>query len=460
MPASGPLLRRAAALGGALAAFQLTALAAAPRVLAAPTPNPLPGSPLPSSTACPVLPLPGGSDYCKEHAGGGSTSPIDTVTDPLGSLAQGCAEAAAWVIRRLSAAIESTTEVDFTNAAFLRQYAVVFAASTILTMVLWLLAVAKRAVRGAPLHQALSEAVGYLWLTVLASAFTPLILYTVVTATDGITKAIALGTKSDTATYLGGFADTLEKGDIGGGPLILIIVSLVAVLASAVLWLELLIRAAMLYVGALLGTAVYSGLVDRQLWQHVRRWAGLMVAVDLAKPVIVIVLGLAGAIATDAGASDSFAQVLSGLAILFLSIFASVAIYRFVPGFGDDMINLRRTRAGAVSAGRAVVSGPATFVKQGISTHGSRGSGDSGAPRPAGGAGASGSGSVAPGIAAPPGTTPQRKPQQQYFEGGVTAGDQPARRPVRRPVRRKPVPAAAPDLPDRQGSAQRCHRPQ
>ncbi|MFF4651873.1 hypothetical protein [Streptomyces sp. NPDC001380] len=393
MPAS-PLLRRAGVLGGALAALQFAALAAARAVLAAPSPGP---SPSPSPT-CVTLPGPG-SGRCDTGSGlpGGGT--LDTVTDPLGSLAKGCAEAAAWVIRRLSAAIDGTTEVDFTNAAFLRQYAVVFAASTILTLVLWLLAVAKRAVRGAPLQQAFSEAVGFLWLTVLASAFTPLILYTVVTATDGVTKAIALGTKSDTGTYLGGFADTLEKGDLGGGPLILIIVSLVAVLAAAVLWLELLIRAAMLYVGALLGTAVYAGLVDRQLWQHVRRWAGLMVAVDLAKPVIVIVLGLAGAIATDAGASDAFARVLSGLAILFLSIFASTAIYRFVPGFGDDMIAMRRARAGAVSAGQAVVNGPANFVKQGISTHGSRGGGDAPARAQGGPAAASG-GSVGSGIAA------------------------------------------------------------
>ncbi|MFJ6217221.1 hypothetical protein ACIQGZ_28395 [Streptomyces sp. NPDC092296] len=398
MPAS-PLLRRAGTLAAGLAMLQFTALTAAHRALADPS-TPPSASPTPSAgPTCVALPGPG-SDICHGGSGvpGGDT--LNSVTDPLGSLAQGCAQAAAWVLRQLSTGIDSTTEVDFTNTAFLRQYAVVFAASTVLTLVLWLLAVAKRAVRGAPLQQAFSEAVGFLWLTVLASAFTPLILYTVVSATDGVTKAIALGTKSDTGTYLGGFADTLEKGDLGGGPLILIIVSLVAVLAAAVLWLELLIRAAMLYVGALLGTAVYAGLVDRKLWQHVRRWAGLMIAVDLAKPVIVIVLGLAGAIATDAGASDSFARVLSGLSILFLSIFASATIYRFVPGFGDDMIAMRRARSSAVSAGSAVVNGPANFVKQGISTHGSRaGSGDSGPGRASGGGSAPG-GSVGSGIAA------------------------------------------------------------
>ncbi|MBO1420315.1 hypothetical protein J0670_37675, partial [Streptomyces sp. FH025] len=243
--------------------MQVAAIGMASRAFAEPSPSPS------ATNNCDVLPLPGSDVYCASKPGGsvpgGGT--VNNVTDPLGSLAKGCAQAAAWVVRNLSGAIDGTTQVDFTNASFLQQYAVVFAVSTVITLVLWLLAVTKRAVRGAPLTTAISEAIGFLWLTVVASAFTPLILYTVVSVTDGLTKAIAVGTKSDTGTYLGGFADTLEKGNVGGGPLILVLVSLVAVLAAAVLWIELLIRAAMLYVGALLGTAVYAGLVDKQMWK-------------------------------------------------------------------------------------------------------------------------------------------------------------------------------------------------
>ena len=119
----------------------------------------------------------------------------------------------------------------------------------------------------------------------------------------------------------------------------LIVVSLVSILAAGVLWLELVIRAALLYVGALLGTVVYAGLVDKNLWGHVRRWAGIMIAVILVKPVIVIVLGLAGALSADDG-PDAFSAVVSGLAIILLAIFASAMIYRFVPGFGDEIAGL------------------------------------------------------------------------------------------------------------------------
>ncbi|MFE9393056.1 hypothetical protein [Streptomyces sp. NPDC006784] len=347
------------------------------------------------------------NEYCRQggsESGDTPSNPLDdptAATDPLSSLAKGCAEAAAWTVEKLAKLVDSTTKVDFTNTEFLRQYAVVFAASTILTLTLWLLAVAKRAVRGVPFTEAFTEAIGFLWLTVLASAFTPLILYTVVSATDSVTEVIASGTSDKTDAFFGTFSKALKKGDdIGGGPIMLIVVSLVSVLAAGVLYLELVVRAALLYVGALLGTAVYAGLVDKNLWGHVRRWAGIMIAVILVKPVIVIVLGLAGALAGGDG-PDSVSAIVSGLAIILLAIFASGMIYRFVPGFGDDIAAHRNAVRASSRSAAAVVASPAALVRQGINTHGGRGGGQS-APATANassGGGASGS-NVSGGVAA------------------------------------------------------------
>ncbi|MFC4030130.1 hypothetical protein ACFO3J_01435 [Streptomyces polygonati] len=359
------------------------ALAALPTVALAATPTPKPtrgAAPAPVDK-CRLL-VGSAKDFCEKDSGGGGGGSggggggITSTLDPLTSLGRGCADAAAWTIGKLSTAVTKTTQVDFTNTAFLRQYAVVFAASTVLTLVLWLLAVAKRAVRGVPLTEAITEAVGFLWLTVLASAFTPLILYTVVSATDAVTDVISSGTKSNTDVFFGSFSGALTKGsDIGGGPVMLILVSLVSVVAAGVLWLELVIRAALLYVGALLGTAVYAGLVDKNMWHNVRRWAGIMIAVIMVKPVIVIVLGLAGALSSSSDGPNAFSAVVSGLAIILLAIFASFMIYRFVPGFGDDVVNLRNSRksAGGQSGAAAVISSPAALVKQGIKTHSARG---------------------------------------------------------------------------------------
>ncbi|WP_031173235.1 hypothetical protein [Streptomyces durhamensis] len=404
--------QRALKLVGAVTAVQTTAVLLATRAFAAPSPTPS-GSPTPSPTKsrynCNVI-SGEAKKYCERgnttSGSGGANVPDTSTLDPLSSLAKGCAEAAAWTVGKLSKAVKETANVDFTNPKFLQQYAIVFAASTILTLVLWLLAVAKRAVRGVPLTTAISEAIGFLWLTVLASAFTPLILYTVVSATDGVTDVLAKTTGDQADTFFGTFSGALNKGtDIGGGPIMLIVVSLVSILAAGVLWLELVIRAALLYVGALLGTVVYAGLVDKNLWGHVRRWAGIMIAVILVKPVIVIVLGLAGALSSGNG-PDAFSAVVSGLAIILLAIFASAMIYRFVPGFGDDIANGRNNRImqGAESKAAAVISSPASLVAQGIKTHSTRAdnngaaAGASSSPRPAN--------PVTGGVAAHSGRTP------------------------------------------------------
>ncbi|MFG2986765.1 hypothetical protein ACGFYQ_36905 [Streptomyces sp. NPDC048258] len=395
MPGSHRLsLRR---IGATTAVLQTAVVLLAARAMAAPTPTPTP-TPAPSASNDPCALIAGPArEYCDRGSGQAPrtglapSDPADAL-NPLASLAKGCADAAAWIVGKLSAAVKGSANVDFTNPAFLKQYSVVFAASTILTLVLWLFAVAKRAVRGVPLTTALSEAIGFLWLTVLASAFTPLILYTVVSATDGVTEVIASATGGQTDVFFGSFSEALKKGDdIGGGPIMLIVVSLVTVLAAGILFLELFIRAALLYVGALLGVVVYAGLVDRNLWGHVRRWAGIMIAVILVKPVIVIVLGLAGALAGEKG-PDAFSAVVTGLAIILLAIFASAMIYRFVPGFGDEIASARSNRSKATDGAQAaaVISSPASLVSQGIKTHSSRGAhrggGDGGAnsaPRPA-----------------------------------------------------------------------------
>ncbi|MFF7123715.1 hypothetical protein [Streptomyces sp. NPDC008240] len=388
-----PANRRALTLVGAVTAVQTAAVLLATQAFAAPSPTP---SPTKSNDPCDLI-HGAAKQFCeKDNSGGGSSgattnNPLGDTLDPLASLAKGCADAASWTIGKLSGAVKETANVDFTNTKFLQQYAVVFAASTVLTLLLWLLAVAKRAVRGVPLTTAIGEAVGFLWLTVLASAFTPLILYTVVSATDGVTDVLAKATGDQTDTFFGTFSGALNKGNnIGGGPIMLIVVSLVSILAAGVLWLELVIRAALLYVGALLGTVVYAGLVDKNLWGHVRRWAGIMIAVILVKPVIVIVLGLAGALSGDSG-PDAFSAVVSGLAIILLAIFASAMIYRFVPGFGDEIANGRNNRImqGAEGKAAAVISSPATLVAQGIKTHSTRadnnggGGGGSSSARPA-----------------------------------------------------------------------------
>ncbi|WP_157880084.1 hypothetical protein [Streptomyces natalensis] len=323
------------------------------------------------------------AEYCKSDKGDGAAPKKpgglmdNNPLDPLQSVADGCTKAASWIVTKLSYAVSATSTVDFTNAAFLRQYAIVFAASTVLTLILWLVGIMKRAIRGAKLTTAVGEAVGLLWLVVLASAFTPLMLYTVVGAVDAVTSVIADKGASD--NFFGGFAKALQSDSgIGGGPIMQIVVAIVSIAAAGILWLEMAIRAAVLYVGAVLGTAVYSGFVDKDLWPRIKRWAGLMGAVIMVKPVVAIVLLLASALSgTKQDENASLSAVISGLAIIILAILASAVIYRFIPGLGDDIQASRRAIITQASPRNRVPqhTSPARTVQQGISTHSERGIG-------------------------------------------------------------------------------------
>ncbi|MFF0794155.1 hypothetical protein [Streptomyces spiralis] len=314
-------------------------------------------------------------DYCEKGQKGkngsdsGSLPDPTSTLDPLSSLAKGFAEAAAWVVKQLSNAVSATAAVDFTNTKFLQTYAVVFAAATFLVILVWLWAVVKRVVRGVPLTTALGEAVGLLWLTVLASAFTPLILYTVVTAVDGITDGLAGGQAN--SAFFDAFSQALTANK-DGGPIVQIILSLVSILAAGVVWFEMVIRAALLYVGAVLGTVVYSGLVDKQLWNRVKKWIGIMSAIILVKPIIVIVLRLASAL-TSGGPTDAVGAIVSGLSIIIIAIVASAMLFRMIPGMGDEIVAARRDSYDPASRqAAAVVTKPVTGIAQGINTHASR----------------------------------------------------------------------------------------
>lgn len=305
-----------------------------------------------------------------EQDGGGSSSPPESL-DPLMELAKQCARAADWTAGQLGKVITDQAGVDFTNQGFLRQYAVVFAASTVLTVILWLLGVVKRAVRGVPLTTALGEAISLLWLAVAAAAFTPLILYTVVGATSAVTDVLVDAFNGDPAGTFKALGDDLEAGRVGGGALMLLVVSVATIALCGALWLLLILRALALYVGALLGVVVYSGLVDRNLWGKVRSWAGIMCALILLEPVIAITIGLAAALET----SESTSAVALGLGITVIALGVSIYIIAKAPGMGDAVRVARQTARTAGLGGRAAAGTASTAqgVMSGISTHSSRG---------------------------------------------------------------------------------------
>ncbi len=331
---------------------------------------------------------------------GGASAAISFAADPLGAIAAACAKATVWIWGQLATAINATTTVDLTNQGFLNTYALVFAVSSVLVVLLWLVAVAKRVVRGVGAGQAVGESVGFLALAVAASALAPAVLVLLMGLVDAATAGLAGGLGPDATRFLTGASDALTaSGSTNGGPVVLIVGAIIGLLVGLLLWVELLLAAAAIYVAAVFGPLVFAGLVDRAMWGHVRKWMGLVVSLALVKPVVVVVLGLAAGLAGSGNAADSFSSVLTAIALLLLSTIASYAVYRLVPLAGDELGQLHGARKAVQTSGpAAAVPGPATLASQGIAAHiRHRGSG----------------GRSGPASAAPPSAPPQPAPRTQ-----------------------------------------------
>ncbi len=338
---------------------------------------------MPGSSACSLLPGVLGSG-CR--AVGGATAAVSFAADPLGAIAAACAKATVWIWGQLATAINATTTVDLTNQGFLNTYALVFAVSSVLVVLLWLVAVAKRVIRGVGAGQAVGESVGFLALAVAASALAPAVLVLLMGLVDAATAGLAGGLGPDATRFLTGAGNALTaSGSTNGGPVVLIVGAVIGVLVGVLLWVELLLAAAAIYVAAVFGPLVFAGLVDRAMWGHVRKWMGLVVSLALVKPVVVVVLGLAAGLAGSGNAADNFSSVLTAIALLLLSTIASYAVYRLVPLAGDELGQLHGARKAVQSTGpAAAVPGPATLVSQGIAAHmRNRGSGGPAGPAPA-----------------------------------------------------------------------------
>ena len=312
---------------------------------------------------------------------GAASSAADSA---ISSVAGAFAEAGGFFLGKLAEMLGATTQIDLGADWFTQRYALMFGISALLTFVLLLLSVVKAVVRGEGLEAVKTGTVYYL-AAVVASAFAPALVYLLVQLSDAVTAALTFGAAEQTQDFLTNTGEALIALHIvnpAGGAATVLIAALVTILCSVVLWIELLLRTAIIYVATLFAAPTFSGLVDRALWKHSRRWVYFTVSVIFAKPVVVAVLGLAAAGAGNAGTADGFSSIFVALALMIVSIFCVGLLFRLIPSAGDEI-------AGAITARREIKSntpnsplpGPGVVVRQSVQSHLVRGASRSGASR-------------------------------------------------------------------------------
>jgi hypothetical protein len=266
--------------------------------------------------------------------------------NPIGGLISGATSSAgsavlqwisSWVLKGTSGAIEevasaigAATAPNLNSTWFSSTYWRVAALAAMLTIP-FLCAAAVEAVARADLGLLVRVAFGYLPLSILGVSLAAPLTMLLLAATDQMSAAVSAGAATGGARFLNHAAEVAGAlaTASGGSPFFAVAVGMLALMAAMALAVELLVRAAAVYIVVLMLPLAFAALV----WPARRIWAvrlvELLTSLILSKFVIVAVLSLAGA--AFASGTSRIGDLLVAMSLILLSTFAPWALMRMLP---------------------------------------------------------------------------------------------------------------------------------
>ncbi|MHB8220374.1 MAG: hypothetical protein ACYDHU_08660 [Acidimicrobiales bacterium] len=240
---------------------------------------------------------------------------------------------ASWLLEQIGHALSSSTSVDLGAGWFQSHYRVMAGLAGVVILPLLILSVVQAVYRQTPGPLVRSVMV-QLPLAALLTAAAVQLVQMALAVTDALSSTIASGSGTDVHNVLAGVANLLVN-EVGAGPqspptFVVLLGGLLVAIGSFTLWVELLVRAAAVYVAVLFLPLALASLVWPAISHWCRRLADTLVALVLAKFVIVAVLSLAAA-ALASGTGAGFASVLGGGALLLLASFTPFTLLRLIP---------------------------------------------------------------------------------------------------------------------------------
>jgi hypothetical protein len=177
------------------------------------------------------------------------------------------------------------------------------------------------------------------------------------------------------------------------------LIALVEVLAAALVWIELVVRGAAIYLAVLFFPVALAAAIWPALGSWPGRLARLLALFVMLKPVALIVLSLAGSAAAaglsfGGGVPSSVGTILSACVIFVLAAFAPWALMYLIAADAESAYvahQLRTSTAAAIGEGRGALKDASAKNKASSNGAGGNGPGN-GRPRPHSGGGNGGGG--------------------------------------------------------------------
>lgn len=348
--------RRPLAVALVAAALVLPVAQAAP-VQAAPS--------LPSLPCAPVVAIMCGlggdaigavGDVAGDVLGAGAEIVGNTLLDGVSSwVGQG----AAWLIGRIGEQVERSTRPELGATWFTDQYRGMISLALLLSMAFLLIALIHAGLRN-DLAAAVRAAFVALPTAVIACFAAVTMVELLLAATDDATAFLTRRTGADSRDFFSDLAGALAPA--GGSPLpgfLTLIAALIAALLCIVVWLELILREAAIYLAVAFLPLSLSAMVWQRSAHLARRLVEGLIGVILAKLAIAVAVAFAAsALSGGSSGAGGITTMLAGCAVLFLAALSPWMLLRLIPLGGDAQVHrgsVKRATATAPGAGTAAM---------------------------------------------------------------------------------------------------------
>jgi hypothetical protein len=336
----------------------------------------------PTQERCDSIPNPVARNVCQagtnpgqavtSAVAGAAQNVVSTAGDSaLRSFTAAVAAAGKFFLEKVGALIQGTTSPDVVNASwFASQYRVMLALAVVIALPILLVSVAQSIVRADGM-QAIRSAFVFLPLAAILSAVGPAMAQMLINISDWMSAALGANASADAQKFMsdaGGALASLGAGSVNpAAPVFGVLLgALVVTLGALSIWLELLLRAAAIYISVLFLPLALSAMIWPAGWRWCRRLIEFLIAIIFAKVFIVAIINLAAAGLARGGLGDKFEGVLAGGALLLMAAFTPVALLKLIPlaeaavvTAGHQRAALRQATAGAtaLTTSSSVVSG-------------------------------------------------------------------------------------------------------
>jgi hypothetical protein len=239
---------------------------------------------------------------------------------------------AKFALRETAVVLGNTSSPQLASTWFSSTYWRVAGIAVLLTLP-FLFAAAVQALLRSDLALLLRAAFGYLPLAMLAVSIAAPVTMLLLAASDQLSAVVSSATGNASSRFISLSVVSLGGLSDAAGPFMAFFLCMFVVAGAVVLWIELLMREAAVYVIVLMLPLAFAGMV----WPARRIWAvraiELLVALVMSKFAIVAVLSLGGAAlfsGTSAGGHSVTAAV-AGAVLLVMGVFTPWALLRLLP---------------------------------------------------------------------------------------------------------------------------------